>query len=63
MTQFAVHPTMQQTDLPHLSAHDLTKWAHSSTVLCPKEMDSDLIIRRGLQQPRRVPEGDKWCTR
>lgn len=44
MTQFAVHPTMQQTDLPHLSAHDLTKWIHSSTVLCPKQMDTDLRI-------------------
>jgi len=63
MTQFAVHPTMQQTDLLHLSAHDLTKWTHSSTVLCRKQMDTDLRIWRGLKQPRQAPEGDEWCTR
>jgi hypothetical protein len=54
---------MQQTDLPHISAHDLTKWTHSSTVLCPKEMNNDLRIWRDLKQPRQAPEGDEWCTR
>jgi hypothetical protein len=63
MTRFAVHQTTQQTDLPHLSAHDLTKWTYSSTVHCPKQMHNDLRIWRGLKEPRQAPEGDEWCTR
>jgi hypothetical protein len=63
MTQFTVHQTMQQTDLPQFSAHDLTKWTHSPTALCPKQMDTNLRIWRGLKQPRQAPEGDEWHTR